>query len=261
MKDEPKFEGRTASFWVAQLDDHSDAFRKRATEVLDIMGHAAIQYMVKGLDHDIPDVRQQCRTILARHGVSALPYLLAVVSDPNVSSRQRDWAWDTIERMYSRAVPPMIAMLESRDSEDRATAAMALGRLGVHAQEAIPALTERLRDSDAEVRENAAWTLIRLGSRVDEGPERSTNFGDYERELAAWERLRERVLTDKYMKLVADASKDENPKVRLAAAKIIGRARWSHPTAGRALQVLRQDGEPEVTEAASIAAKRLGGRM
>src|SRR5437763_1050288 len=60
-------------------------------------------------------------------------------------------------------VPELIALLKEGDDSARASAALALGKLGPGARAAVPALGAALRDEYEAVREQAAWALGQIG--------------------------------------------------------------------------------------------------
>lgn len=141
LADEPQYQGKPVSDWIAQAKD-PDVGRRR--EAVVVLGNLA------------PEV----------DGV--LPALIELLKDKgqfmpaNREARICNLAARALSRMgpaAKDAVPGLVALLSDRDC--RETAASVLGCIGPGARDAVPALAELLHDK--EFRGRAALTLSLIG--------------------------------------------------------------------------------------------------
>ncbi len=75
----------------------------------------------------------------------------------------KETAVDALGRIGPSAVPPLVATLSDPNPRVRAEAARALSRIGSAAQAAVPQLIEQLQDPDRDVRQAAARALGQIG--------------------------------------------------------------------------------------------------
>lgn len=90
----------------------------------------------------------------------SLELLTNALSDSDESVRLE--AVDSLVEIGKPALPWLIKALESGDVRTRRHAALAVGKLGLLANEAVPALRARLKDPDQQVRELAGAALKAL---------------------------------------------------------------------------------------------------
>ncbi len=161
--------------------------------------HTAIPTLMKTLTYQDSGIRQTAAQALGQIGpqaIAAIPSLIKALLDSNGPVREAagealheinpEWsstseadngseflaeelkkgqpaAGPVLERIGSRAVPELIALLRDKDRIVRQTAAEILGRIGKGAQPAIPALHEASqKDSNRLVREAAERALERM---------------------------------------------------------------------------------------------------
>jgi HEAT repeat protein len=111
MRHEPKFRGRTASFWVAQLGDGDESFQEQAWEVLEArFGEAAVPHIVEALDSDSALTRRKAAALLGKLGGASVPALRATLLDPACTSRHRDWARQALEWIGSPEAKAVLAL-------------------------------------------------------------------------------------------------------------------------------------------------------
>ena len=148
---------------VIALEDRQETVRRLAAEALARLGDAgAVGALVERLKDDAGPVRQAAEQALAGFGIAAVPALAEAVaagagrgrSSPGLHAAAR-----VLGRIGDeRAVDPLALLLREGPPEARATAAEALGALGLTG--GIPALRAALGDPVPEVREAARRAIV-----------------------------------------------------------------------------------------------------
>ncbi len=191
---------------------------------------ATVLALTAGLKDEDPRARRAALDVLETVGPAAAlaaPQLVEALGDPDRFVR---WAaartLGKISPVAAReAVPRLAALLEDPDLDLRLVAAASLERYGAHARLAAPALIKAAESSDAEMRFAAIETIGAIGGNES---------------LAA-------------IPVLANAVADSNPRVRLVAARVLGKF---GPAASEAIPALRKalrDTNADVQRAAGAA--------
>jgi hypothetical protein len=152
---------------LAHLRDPVMAVRRRCADALWAIGPppaGEFATLAALLRHEDAYVASFAAYGLARAGSAALPVLLRVLEDRDLSDEALDQALVALKTMApteAAVVPALVRTLDAREPWRRARGAQALARIGSAAASARPSL-ERLRDdADAEVRRQARRALHR----------------------------------------------------------------------------------------------------
>lgn len=126
---------------------------------------ARLAGLVGQLQAPTPEARYQALVELRRAGSAAVAPLMAVLADPNRAAEHAN-ARAALVELGSRAVDPLIAMLESGDAKLTAQAIGVLADIG--SREAIVFLQAPFvsEESDPQVRQAAAAALVKLTGRT-----------------------------------------------------------------------------------------------
>jgi HEAT repeat protein len=112
------------------------------------------------------DVVLTALEFLNSNGPDAVPALLEVIT--HGKGERRGWAMNFIREMPNlgtngpAVVAKLLKCLEEKNEDAAASAALALGELGLQTKEVVPALTARLRDDRRMVRYCASRALASL---------------------------------------------------------------------------------------------------
>ena len=172
---------------------------------------------------------------------------------------------ETFQKHAEEQVPALAELLrDSNSARVRRAAALALGELGHHAQEALPQLVESLSERDDNVRTAVAWAISQLDQHapnvVSQLVEalRSARPGPHVREGLADVFWRLEGHGDVALSEIIKMLRDESPMVRALAARNLGR--FGEPT-GIAIKELAElvgDRDENVRWDATRAFGRLG---
>lgn len=216
MTPEPLFEGRPASYWVAQLQDLSPDFRAQARHAIRQFGASAVPALLSALPEDpFQDGGPAFGMLVELRGAATKP-LVAALEDPS-----RAAVWHLIASILAHigapAVPaliepgrdlgefalaalrdigppaePAIPLLErmltvdtSTESYGKANIISVLGSIGGAAACSAPAIAVFLNHTDAHLRETAAHALSRFGAEALPHFQRELSSGDLERQCRA----------------------------------------------------------------------------
>ncbi|MGP0064127.1 MAG: HEAT repeat domain-containing protein [Isosphaeraceae bacterium] len=225
---------------IDRPDERDRALAFRALGFLGCRGKAAIPRLLALLND--PNRRLEAARALGGIGPAAraaVPTLIAGLKDPDpvyraCSAETLGWiGWSLQNGQYTRwtvarqAIAPLIAALKDLDPSARAAAAIALRDIGPEATRAIPDAISLLHDPAAEVRAAALGTFPRLG------------------EVPAAER-----------QTIGRLLRDADPRVRLAAAKLITNDDLSRETVIAGLLAALED--PDTVLRAEAALKLAG---
>ena len=227
-------------------------------------------------------------------GKCDIPQLIAALRDPDAALRLA--AAEAVDRFGPRArdaIPALVQALGDRSDVVRTAAAVSLGGFGPLAKAAVPALRLLLRDAGAAVRLSAAEALARIKPRKECVPNlleglrgqngfmsdrtvRALGFLGSHAEAAvpdliewipesglSWD-LHEPVaaalirIGPTAVPFLVEVLRSDSPRVRAAAAAILGRIGPRAAAAVPALVTALRDGEPEVRKEAAAALTRIG---
>jgi HEAT repeat protein len=194
VDNEPVFERRPLSSWIASLRDGDAKVRARGAYVLGVIG---------------PEARR------------AIPSLLRALHDNDASVRVL--AASSLSVLQAEAeimVPNLIRMLSSEDPQDGAIIAFALGRYGPRARDAVPALAQVLQSPHRVAHGAAARALGEIGPGAEEAaPALIKCLADsIEREYAANALFR---IGSRAAPALRNALSDESELVRVRAALML----------------------------------------
>jgi HEAT repeat protein len=271
VRDEPFFQGRSATAWRRDLRQSDAVAATAASEALANGGADALP-VCTWLLRNAPEAPVRARAVnaLDKMGEAAAPAgpdLVAALSDGD--SLVRSAAARVIGNLASDvpgAVPALVGLFPDRE------AMRAVGRFKQDAAEAVPKLTELLAHVDPAVRRQAVRTLGRVGrpalsalpaliELVTKDPEPGV------REFAAAVLGEFDVINRdsspvhpgavEILPTLVTALKDPEPKVRLEAVLSLGRMEHRASTALAEVKALDKDPEWSVRKAAMEAARKI----
>lgn len=183
---------KPAAELLADLTGPDEDLREEAAYALGSCGPAdkdAVPELIQGVLHGNPTARFWSAVALDGVGpdaVQGVPALVALLDDPRPGTRSA--AASALagigQAATTDAVPALIRVLKRDDIKSvREYSLRALGRLGVHSDEAIGALIEALSDADVGIRRYAAIGLKVLpGARARPALEALTRLADDQHE-------------------------------------------------------------------------------
>jgi HEAT repeat protein len=263
---EPVYEGKTLSAWVAILKDQkTDEFvRAAAARALRNFGKPAVAPLAEVMKDDSVILRCAAAETLGKMGVeakTAVPALVGIVKDPKVNSHVRFWTIRALGAMGAEAepaVPALLASLRDRESWIAIAAAQALGKIGPAAsKEAIPLLAEALKSPCTELREMASALLAEYGSEAKAAvPALVDAMKDHDGKvrlgaLAALEKIGPEAKAA--VPALVNALKDRDEKFRDAAIGALATAATI-----QGLTELLKDKVPAIRSGAARALRRIG---
>jgi HEAT repeat protein len=175
--DEPSFNGRSLSEWLAILkDDPLVRKRKAALVALGQMisgseesQKKAIPGIAKAMKVDgTAGVRAQAATLLGQQPLEAAPLVLGDLAEALRSEKDSEVRKELaigvgkFGRLSGSAVLPLVEVLKDPAAPTRAAAADALGKIGKEARKAAPYVVPLAKDADRSVRAAAVFALGRL---------------------------------------------------------------------------------------------------
>jgi RNA polymerase sigma factor (sigma-70 family) len=228
------FQGKTVDYWLQMFKDRDPVYRQNAINAL-----AAI-----GAD----DKR-------------VIPALVGALKDKNVSSIVAYALGNG--NVGKEAVPALLELLKGKDNELRASAATALGGIGIKAKEAIPTLITYLEEEDQNLRNSAAQALGQMA------PESKAAIPALIKLLAKEDIDQTRGLSGpvigalsqlgtEAVPALTEALKDMNDKTRASAAGTLARIGSPAKDAVPALILAMRDKHPRLRENASLALAEIG---
>src|SRR5262245_7620930 len=121
---EVQYQGKPLSYWLTSLGSGDQTSPPEAVQALRSLGPTAVPDLIKALEDDDWQVRNQAAVALGVIGPEA-----------------------------KAAVPALITVLQAEDKYLRSNGVTALGKLGQEAKAAVPALTAALKIGRASCRE------------------------------------------------------------------------------------------------------------
>jgi HEAT repeat protein len=163
-KNEPSYQGKSASSWVRALK--SPETRPDASRALEELGPAAIPALIDGLRNEDAAVREGATDALRKNGKEAVPALNDALQHPHALVRRQ--AAYLLSELGPDAGSALVAILEGLKDPNlqvRVCCARAVWKVDKQEDTAVTTLTEILKDSEAtpEVRRFALDTLAEIG--------------------------------------------------------------------------------------------------
>lgn len=175
--EEPSFNGRTVSEWLAILKD-DPLVRKRKAALVSLgqmlsgseeVQKKAVPAIAKSLKVDgNAGVRGQAAGVLGQLPVESAPLFLGDLAEALRAEKDSDvrkelaTAVGRFGRLSGAAVLPLVEVLKDNAAPTRAAAADALGRIGKEARKAAPSVLPLAKDMDRSVRYAAVFAIGRL---------------------------------------------------------------------------------------------------
>jgi HEAT repeat protein len=173
-KDEPKYKGKPAAYWIQALKGTDSQNRRDAITAAGALHiKTAVADLIAALNDGDDQIRAKAAEALWSLGTDsreAAPALAVLLRDRNAGVRLN--AAGALGAIGPDAaavgVAPLREALRDADPYVRAQAASSLGNLGPAAGSAAPELIVALKDRDKSVRAAAAYALAELGAAARE---------------------------------------------------------------------------------------------
>ncbi len=177
MADEPSFNGRTVTEWMAMVKE--DALPRKRKAAIIALGQiaseskdahkAVLTAIVKAMKTDAnAGVRGQAAAILGQQPTESAPLFVPDFAEALRSERDTDTRREIATslgrfgKLSQTSVTPLIDVLKDQSPRTRAAAAEALGRIGKDAQLSAVEMTALTTDADRNVRYAAVFALGRI---------------------------------------------------------------------------------------------------
>jgi hypothetical protein len=164
---EPRYEGRSLSAWLAELDLESTHSQSKPVEAVRAIGTNAFPWLRRML-------RSQGtiweRALVAFDAGQSLVQLS--ITPDNVVRNRAVRGYHILGAAAQDDVPQLIQLLQTESSPQvRSSVALALGNIGSAAKAALPALERATTDGNSDVRRNAVWAEANIKMWVPETPQ------------------------------------------------------------------------------------------
>lgn len=164
---EPRYEGRSLSAWLADLDLESTHSEGRPVEALRAIGTNAFPWLRRMLRSKGPVWERALVSFDAGQSLVQLP-----VTPDNVVRNRAIRGYHALGAAAKDDVPLLVHLLETeRTPQVRSSVALALGNIGPAAKAALPALQRATTDPNNDVRRNAIWAVANIKMWAPEAPE------------------------------------------------------------------------------------------
>jgi HEAT repeat protein len=166
MPREPRYQGRSLSAWLAELDLESSYSQDKPAEAVRAIGTNALPWLRRMLRSEGPIWERAMVAFNARQSLIQFP-----ITPDNVVHNRALRGYHILGNVAQCDVPKLIQLLETQSSPRvRSYAALALGSIGPAAKEALPVLQQATTDVNNDVRRNAVWAVANIKMWVpDEG--------------------------------------------------------------------------------------------
>lgn len=241
---------------MLQLDSSNVAVRLDAAKKLRGFGSegaAAIPYLIRALDDDDADVRNEASKALGKIGPSSVPALSAALDHPQ--HRVRVAATYSLSMIGPAAVDGLIYAVADKNTAVRRVATRGLSLAQPYPAAATPQLVRALEDSDETVRSNACIALVNgdpsaavLLSTAFHSP----NIDTRRLALSVVERMGERGASAAPV-LISVAEKDQDVSVRYKALETLSIVDAASPTSVDAFIKALEQSHPHVRRGAILA--------
>lgn len=254
---------------ISMLKNDDPAVRRAAlaaAQALELPPGAVVDRMAPLLESASPSEVQHILAALADAGQAAVEPLTKALSNP----RAAYWALLVLEEIGPEArsvVSQVVPHLQSQDLQVRRAAVSCLAAIGPDSKTAVPELTKLLSDPEPAIADTAAYALGRIGpsavkavDALQSGLKQGGNgFGSSIRVWAlASIQPQDAEARKRAVARLVEAVKNENPRVRVAAARALVDIAPDQADTRAALIQLLNDAEPAVVGAAQQEFARLG---
>lgn len=175
MPREPRYEGRSLSAWLADLDLESPKSQEKPAQAVRAIGTNALPWLRKMLVSKSPIWE---RTSVAVNANQSL--IQFSVTPDNVVRNRALRGYSALGHQAKCDVPQLIELMESESSPQvRSYIALALGNIGPAAAEAIPVLERATLDKNEEVHKNAVSALANIKMWTPDGGPMFRRSGEF----------------------------------------------------------------------------------
>jgi HEAT repeats len=156
---EPRYEGRSLSAWLADLDLESSKPQDKPMEAVRAIGTNAFTWLRRMLVSRDPIWEQAILGFNSKQSLIQLP-----ITPDNVVRNRAVRGYNALGKIAKNDVPELSQLLQTEKSpQARCYIVLALGNIGWEARAAIPVLENTAAtDQSAAVRENAVWALTAI---------------------------------------------------------------------------------------------------
>jgi HEAT repeat protein len=158
---EPRYQGKRLSQWLAELDlrnSEEPGARNEAIRAVRALGTNALPRLTSMLCVKDSVWTKALLTLNSRQGVVRFP-----VTPASVVQARAVQGYAALGGLAESNVPELVRILEAEPlAQIRAYIVLALGQIGGGAKGAIPALRKAADDKNEQVRQNARWALLNV---------------------------------------------------------------------------------------------------
>ena len=182
-----------------------------------------------------PSITVPCVSALADLGDAGMQVLIGELQH----EKARYWACLALSEAGPKAkaaVPELSKLLAHKDPEIRMQAAIALGNIGPDSKSTVAILIKLLSDDQMSPRYAATFALAKIGAKesTTEIAKNLDNQDHFLRMVSAWSLAKlkpnDTAAIDRAVKLLVDSLKDNDPRVRAAAARGLQELELPHDT-------------------------------
>ena len=158
MPHEPRYEGRSLSGWLAELDLNSPKAQDKPMEAIRQIGTNAFPWLRRMLRSEPPIWERAMVAFNTSQSLIQLP-----ITPDNVVRNRAVRGYHALGKQAEGDVPHLIQLLQRENSPHvRSYVALALGNIGPAARPALVVLQKAAMDPNADVRRNAVWALANI---------------------------------------------------------------------------------------------------
>ena len=250
------------------LDDKDGNVRRAAMDALLGIGLDSktlvpiLKHALENTEMD-PSLTVPAMNALAEQGDAGIRVLI----DEMKNQKGCYWAMVALSSVGSKAkdaIPDVTQCLGSSEPEMRMEAALTLGNIGPDAKSAIPVLTKALSDKENAVRYAAVYALAMVGAK-DATPEirkLADSKDPFLKVTVAWALAKlnpdDKAQQQATVKILIEALKDKDRKVRVAAARGLHDLKLPPETTMPVFAEMMADKDPEIRDRVADALSSLG---
>ncbi|RMF44120.1 MAG: hypothetical protein D6753_03350 [Planctomycetota bacterium] len=188
---------------------------------------------------------------------TAIDALLRCIQDGDDQVRFR--AADALGKIGTLALPQLVALWDSADSQTRVEIARAIGTMGPPARGAQELLSKGLEDSDERIRRSAANALLAVAPQDDALHRALTEHADPQIRCLGWQAIgRHSAPGSDALERLAGATDDPDPLVREVVVMSVAKSALDPQRKQQAILATLTDPVPSVRSAAVAAIEHAG---